>query len=485
MNEIRVRFAPSPTGFPHVGNIRTALYDYLFAKKNNGKFILRIEDTDKKRFTEGAIESIEKAMSWLDIEANEGYNIGGDFGPYIQSERLDIYEKVAKELVDSDKAYICDCNSERIQNLREQQKKDKVKIGYDRFCRDKKITFTSLSDLIDKGRVIRFKTPLKGQLKYNDFIRGEIIFDISLSDDFILIKADGYPTYNFANVVDDYYMKISHVMRGDEFISTTPKHIMIYEALNWEKPTFVHLPVILGPNKSKLSKRHGSVYIGDYKEQGILPEALVNFLALLGWSPKMDKEIMTKNEIIDLFSLEGINKSPAVFNIEKLMWINSEYISNMSGEMLFKKAKTFYDSSDLDISREDDSYVIKVLDLLKSRISNFCEIPEKTNYFFQVPNKYEEKGWDKRIKNVDKIDIYLKAIKERFENISDFTKEEVEKELKECANDFQIKPSILIHALRISTSGFSVGPGVYDLLILLGKERIIKRVDKVLQLLIK
>lgn len=483
MEKIRVRFAPSPTGFPHVGNIRTALYDYLFAKKNNGKFILRIEDTDRKRFVEGAIESIEKALSWLDIEPNEGYGVGGDFGPYLQSERLDIYEKVAKELVNNNQAYICECTAERIENIRAKQKEAKGQIGYDRYCREKKIPFSGLDDLINNNRVLRFKTPLNGQIKYKDIIRGDINFDISLSDDFILLKADGYPTYNFANVVDDYYMKISHVMRGDEFISTTPKHILIYNALSWEKPVFVHLPVILGPNKTKLSKRHGAVYIGDYKEQGILPEALVNFLALLGWSPKMNQEIMSKDEMINLFSLEGITKSPAVFNIEKLNWINSEYISNMSGKKLLKKSEKIYANSDLDLTNVDKDYIIEVLELLRSRISNLCEIPEKTNYFFQIPKKYEEKGWMKRIKNVDKIDIYLKEIKERFKNISEFTKENIESELKETANNLGIKPSILIHALRISTSGFSTGPGIYDLLIQLGKERIVERVDKVLQLL--
>ncbi|MFC1848428.1 glutamate--tRNA ligase, partial [Chloroflexota bacterium] len=324
---IRVRFAPSPTGHPHIGNIRTALFNWLFARHHGGTFILRIEDTDQTRKVEGALESILESLRWLGLDWDEGPETGGDYGPYFQSERLGLYHKRFQQLLDSDHAYRCYCSTERLAQMRDEmaERKESVR-SYDRRCRylspAERVQFESQGI----APVIRFKVPLEGQTTFHDLIKGDITFDNSELDDIVLLKSDGYPTYHLANIVDDHLMEISHVMRADEWLSSTPRHVLLYQALGWEPPQFAHLPMILGPDKAKLSKRHGATSIVEYRDQGYLPQAMMNFLAMLGWSLDDKTEIFSAEELVQHFSIDRISKAPAVFNRDKLDWINGLYI---------------------------------------------------------------------------------------------------------------------------------------------------------------
>ncbi len=481
MTNVRVRFAPSPTGLPHVGNIRTALFNYLFARHNNGKFIYRIEDTDRNRFVEDALEKLQDAMTWLGIEIDEGYGVGGDFGPYVQSERLGIYEQVISEMISKGRAYICDCSKERLDKVRENQRSARINPHYDGKCREKNISFNGIEYLKKMKAVIRFASPKEGETKFTDLLRGDISFKNITIDDIILIKADGFPTYNFANVVDDHFMEITHVMRGDEFISSTHKHVNIYSAMDWKPPCFVHLSVILSKTRKKLSKREGSVYIGQYREIGILPEALVNFLALLGWSPGKNEEILDCDQLIKKFTLKGITIHPAIFDMDKLLWINSVYISKMSGENIFECSKQFLVNSDI-ISDDytDIQYASTALDLLKTRLPTFKDSVERASYFFKDPEIFDEKGWRKRIISVEKIDVYLNLLVEKYLKIEKFNSENAEFYLREVAQEFDIKASVLIHAVRISVSGMTTGPGLFEILHVLGKDSVIRRIKKVI-----
>jgi glutamyl-tRNA synthetase len=320
---VRVRYAPSPTGYPHVGNIRTALFNWLFARHYGGSFIVRVEDTDVVRKVEGAVENILDSLRWMGIDWDEGPEVGGNYGPYFQSQRLAFYHPVAQQLVEGGYAYPCYCSSQRLEEMRAEQVRRKQPPGYDRRCRN--LTQKECAQFEEQGitPVIRFKTPIGGQTKFWDLIRRGVVFKNNTLDDFVLLKSDGYPTYHLANVVDDHVMQISHVLRADEWLSSTPRHVLLYQALGYEPPQFAHLPMILGADRSKLSKRHGSVSILEYRERGYLPEAMANFLALLGWSLDDKTELFSKEELIRHFSLERLSKTAAIFNIDKLYWMNA------------------------------------------------------------------------------------------------------------------------------------------------------------------
>jgi len=331
MENIRVRFAPSPTGYLHVGGLRTALYNYLFAKKNNGKFILRIEDTDRKRYVEGAVENLIKVLKWAGLKYDEGPDIGGNFGPYMQSERLETYMKYAKELIDKGDAYYCFCTPERLDTLRKEQEKQKLpQAKYDKHCIN--LSKTEIDEKLKSGipYVIRLNVQPDQKISFDDIIRGHIEFNSSNVDDQVLIKSDGYPTYHLAVVVDDHLMEISHVIRGEEWLSSTPKHVLLYNAFGWELPHFAHLPLLLNPDKSKLSKRQGDVAVEDYRDKGFLKDALINFVALLGWNAGDDQEFYYIDSLIEKFSLERVNKAGAVFDLQKLNWLNAEHLSKKS-----------------------------------------------------------------------------------------------------------------------------------------------------------
>ncbi|MDX9925164.1 MAG: glutamate--tRNA ligase, partial [Ignavibacteriaceae bacterium] len=340
MENIRVRFAPSPTGYLHVGGLRTALYNYLFAKRNNGKFILRIEDTDQSRYVEGAVENLINALKWAGLEFDEGPDKDGGFGPYFQSQRLDIYNKYAAKLVEKKNAYFCFCTPERLTSLRDEQKNQNLQAKYDKHCLS--LSEAQIKENLNTGMpyVIRLKVPIGEKVVFNDIIRNRVEFDTATIDDQVLIKSDGFPTYHLANVIDDHLMEISHVIRGEEWLSSTPKHVLLYNFFGWELPLFAHLPLLLNPDKTKLSKRQGDVAVEDYRAKGYSPEALVNFVALLGWNAGDDKEFYYMDELIEKFSLDRVNNSGAVFDIQKLNWLNTEHFRKLPKENLLNQLKS-------------------------------------------------------------------------------------------------------------------------------------------------
>ena len=476
-NKIRVRFAPSPTGYLHVGGLRTALYNYLFAKRNNGKFILRIEDTDRSRYVEGAVEKLLDSLKWVGLNYEEGPIIGGNYGPYFQSQRLDIYQEYIQSLLKDKKAYYCFCSQERLTNLREEQQKLKLpQAKYDKHCLH--LSHEKIKAKLDEGipKVIRLNVHPNQKIHFNDLIRGYVEFDTNTIDDQVLIKSDGYPTYHWANVVDDHLMEISHVIRGEEWLSSTPKHIILYEYLNWEKPQFAHLPLLLNPDKSKLSKRQGDVAVEDYKVKGYLKETLLNFVALLGWNYGDDKEIYSLEEMVNKFSLDRVNKAGAVFNIEKLNWLNGVHIRNKSNEEILKLFKEELPNSKYKDLQLSDFLLLAIISAMKERISFVRDLIDGCPYFYEEPITYEIENVKKRWKE-DSAKLLSEYANELL-NINNGSKEDFEHCLKIIAERNNVGIGKLIHPLRICVSGVGIGPGMYELLTILGKEEVIKRIEK-------
>ncbi|MDD3862697.1 MAG: glutamate--tRNA ligase, partial [Clostridia bacterium] len=409
---VRTRFAPSPTGYMHIGNLRTALFAFLFARSQKGTFVLRIEDTDQKRYVADAVDIIYSTLKQAKIIHDEGPDIGGKFAPYIQSERKDIYLKYAQELVESGKAYYCFCDKqERVYENDEQS-------GYNRKCRN--LSLEDAKELIKKGQkyVIRQKMPLEGKTKFNDLVYEEIEVENEMLEDQILIKGDGMPTYNFANVIDDHLMEISHIIRGADFLSSTPKYKLLYEAFGWQVPHFVHLPLIMGMNNdgtvSKLSKRHGATSFQELVAQGFLSEAIINYIALLGWNPKNEGEIFSIEELQNIFNLAGVSKSSAIFDYNKLAWMNSLYIKEMSEQDFAKKAKGFVGELPTQIERSWNELAA----LLKSRIKTFSEVPSKIKFLLKrLPfdlnifiNKKNKTTFESSLKSLQQISTLLKDV---------------------------------------------------------------------------
>ncbi|RJQ59580.1 MAG: glutamate--tRNA ligase [Stygiobacter sp.] len=480
MNEVRVRFAPSPTGYLHVGGLRTALYNFLFARKNNGKFILRIEDTDRNRYVEGAVENLIASLKWCGLEYDEGPDKEGGFGPYMQSQRLDLYKKYADELIEKGHAYYCFCTPERLQILKEEQAAQKLpQAKYDKHCLS--LSKSEVDNKLASGiaHVVRLNVIPNQKIVFNDIIRNRVEFDSSNVDDQVLIKGDGYPTYHMANVVDDHLMQISHVIRGEEWLSSTPKHVLLYDFFGWEKPIFAHLPLLLNPDRSKLSKRQGDVAVEDYRAKGFLKEALVNFVALLGWNAGDDKEFYYMNELIESFSLERVNNSGAVFDLEKLNWINAEHLRKKSDLELLEMLKIEILNSQFSILNYSDDYLLHVIEAMKERVSFVKEYLTKSPYFFVAPTEYEETS---RLKNwKPETPEQLKALRNKFSELNNPSKEDYEAALKQTVADLNIGVGKIIHPLRLAVSGQSTGPGMYDLLFILGKDEVIKRIDAALE----
>jgi glutamyl-tRNA synthetase len=375
----------------HIGGLRTALYNYLFAKNLNGKIILRIEDTDRKRFVEGAVENLLETLSWAGIEFDEGLEIGGESAPYFQSQRLDIYKKYAEELISKDKAYYCFCTPERIKTLREKQQEQKLpQAKYDKLCLN--LSKEEIDDNLnsDVTKVVRLNVNPDQKIIFDDVIRGRVEFDSNNIDDQVLIKSDGFPTYHLANVVDDHLMGITHIIRGEEWLSSTPKHVLLYDYLGWEKPVFAHLPLLLNPDKSKLSKRQGDVAVEDYRDKGFLKEALINFVALLGWNSGDEQEFFTMEELINKFTLERVHKAGAVLNVEKLNWLNAEHLRSKPKEELLlmlkdELVKSYYKDKIL-----DDDYLLLIIEAMKPRVSFVNEFITTCTYFYAEPTEYDE-----------------------------------------------------------------------------------------------
>ena len=480
MDEVRVRFAPSPTGYLHVGGLRTALYNYLFAKKNNGKFILRIEDTDRNRFVEGAVENLIETLKWAGLDYDEGPDKDGGRGPYVQSERLEIYRKYADQLMAEGKAYRCFCTPERLQKLREEQQRLKLpQAKYDKHCLH--LSKEEIERNLAEGKpyVIRLNVQPGEKIAFDDIVRGRVEFDRETIDDQILIKSDGYPTYHLANVVDDYLMGITHVIRGEEWLSSTPKHVLLYEYLGWRLPKFAHLPLLLNPDRSKLSKRQGDVAVEDYRAKGYLKEALINFVALLGWSTSDNREIFTLEELVNEFSLERVHKSGAIFNIEKLNWLNAEHLRKKSNDELLAMLRDELKKSKYADAELSDEYLLGVIEAMKERVSFVREFIENCPYFYERPTDYDPNVVKKRWKD-DSAELLNEFVR-KIESLENPTKEDYEHALAEIAEEREIGKGRIIHPLRLAVSGVGIGPGVFDLVYILGKDEVIERIKIALE----
>jgi glutamyl-tRNA synthetase len=477
--QVRVRFAPSPTGFLHVGGLRTALYNYLFARNHHGKFILRIEDTDQSRKVEGAVESLIDTLHWSDVTYDEGPGKNGGYGPYTQSERLDIYRKHAEQLVQSDNAYYCFCTSERLDQVRKEQMAKKLDPRYDRHCRT--IPKEEASRRRDAGErhVIRMKVPLEGELRFEDAIRGAVTIAHQMLDDQVIIKSDGYPTYHLAVVVDDHLMAISHVIRGEEWLSSTPKHILLYRYFGWDLPVFAHLPLLLNPDKSKLSKRQGDVAVEDYRAKGYLHEAIINFVAFLGWNPGDEREIFSLEQLVKEFSLERVGKSGAVFNVEKLNWLNFQHLKLKPDTEVLAMLKEQLKQSAFAGTEFKDEYLLNVIVAMRERASFVRDFVEKSPYFFQAPSEYDPEVIKKRW--TTDSSVRLKALVVEFSKLSSPLKNDYELALHRVAEALSIKPSDLIHPLRLAVSGVGAGPGLYDILAVIGNDETIRRISAAIE----
>jgi len=474
---VRLRFAPSPTGYPHLGNIRTALFNWLFARHHGGRFILRIEDTDVARRVEGAVEVILDSLRWLGLNWDEG--------PYFQSQRLPIYRGIGQRLLEEGHAYLCYCSTERLETMRREQAKRKQPPKYDRHCRD--LTQHEKTQLEATGiaPVIRFKTPLEGETTFYDLIHGPVTFRHDVLDDFILLKSDGYPTYHLANIVDDHLMSISHVLRADEWLSSAPRHALLYQALNWQAPQFAHLPIILGPDRAKLSKRHGATTITEYQRQGYLPDAMINFLTLLGWSLDDRTELLSQEELIKHFSLERVGKTAAIFNKDKLEWMNGVYLRKLSPEEFVQQAMPFLDK-DLPESVErplNNTYVSQVLSLIQERAKTLAEVPKLTSFFF-----LDELQYDTGMLLSGKLDAEpaAKAItiaSQKLVEVTTWDATMLEGILRAMATELNLSAGALFGLLRIAVTGRTAAPPLFQTMAVLGKKKCLKRFDAVLQLL--
>ncbi len=475
----KVRFAPSPTGFLHIGGLRTALYNYLFAKNNNGKIILRIEDTDRNRFVDGAVYNLLETLHWAGLTFDEGPEKGGDSGPYFQSERLEIYKNYADELIKNKKAYYAFDTPERLKELREKQEKNKEPYKYDKLA----LSFSEdeITEKINNGEpfVVRLNIQPGEKVIVDDAIRGRVEFETDIVDDQVLIKSDGFPTYHLANVVDDHLMGITHVIRGEEWLSSTPKHVLLYEYLGWGKPVFAHLPLLLNPDKSKLSKRQGDVAVEDYMKKGYLKEALINFVALLGWNYGDDKELYKMEELCEKFSLERVHKAGAVFNLEKLNWLNYEHLRQKPNNVILELLKNELTQSKYSDQAFTDEYLLQVIEAMKERVSFVKEYLTKSPYFFEHPSQYDENVLKKRWKE-DSSDL-LKKLRDNFAGLTNPAKEDYENALHKTAEQMNVGNGKLIHPLRISVSGMGEGPGVYDIVLAIGKDETLKRIDQAIE----
>ena len=479
-NHVRVRYAPSPTGYPHVGNIRTALFNWLFARHHGGSFIVRIEDTDVARSVKGAVEAILDGLKWLGMDWDEGPGAGGSYGPYYQSQRLENYRTSAAKLVVQGDAYYCYCSTERLAEMRAEQARRKQPPGYDRRCRDLSQSEIVSCRLENKNPVVRFKFPTEGKTTFTDMVRGEVTFGNARIDDFVLMKTDGYPTYHLASVVDDHLMEISHVLRAEEWLSSAPRHLQLYRALGFTPPRFAHLPMLLGTDRSKLSKRHGAVSITEYKEKGYLPEAMVNFLALLGWSLDDKTEIMSRRELIKNFSLERVSKTAAIFNREKLEWMNGVYIRKLSPEDFIKRAMPFLEE---ELPREvplSDDYVRRIMPLIQERTRTLAEIPGLTDFFFAKQLEYGTELLVGKKMDREAAGWALSMAMERLELLASFDEEQLEAVLRPLAVELGLKTGQLFGTLRVAVTGRTVAPPLFQTMAVLGKERCLSRIREAL-----
>ena len=479
MNEVRTRFAPSPTGYMHIGNLRTALYTYLIAKKSGGKFILRIEDTDQERYVEGAVDIIYRTLRTVGLNWDEGPDVGGPVGPYIQSERMGIFKKYAEELVEKGEAYYCFCDKDRLTELKAVQEASGVNPMYDRHCRN--LSKEEIAEKLAAGvpYVIRQKIPETGTTTFHDELYGDITVDNSTLDDQILLKTDGMPTYNFANVVDDHLMGITHVVRGNEYLASSPKYNLLYKAFGWEVPTYIHVEHIMKDKQNKLSKRNGDASFEDLMTKGYLCEAVINYIALLGWAPKGEREIFTLEELIEEFDINGLSKSPAIFDPLKLRAINGEYIRKLTPEKFYEYAEPFIKQ----VVTRSDVDLTKIAALLQNRTEVFSEIPEQVDFIDAMPD-YELSLYDnKKMKTNEENSLQLlQEVLPVLEAQEDFSNDALFAKLSEFAKEKEYKTGFVMWPIRTAMSGKQMTPGgATELMEVLGKEESVARIKKAIE----
>lgn len=484
----RLRFAPSPTGYVHIGGLRTALYNYLYAKQNEGTYLIRIEDTDQTRLVEGAIEGMIEAMTWSGVQHDEGPFIDeatghivekGDFGPYIQSNRLEIYKKHALELVDNGHAYYCFCSKDRLEHVREKQKEEGLTPKYDGHCRT--LTKEDVQKKLEAGEdhVIRLKLPADRIIEFDDAIKGKISVNTNDIDDQVLMKTDGFPTYHMAVVVDDHYMNITHVVRGEEWLISTPKHIYTYEAFGWEAPHFVHLPVILGNTKKKLSKREGDVAVEDFRKKGYLPEALINYIALVGWSPEDGQEIMSMADMIQKFSFDRVSKSSGVFDVDKLNWMNNLYIRSYDLDKLTHLCKPHFISGGFTTEEKFDVdylWLKRIVEVLRERLNKLEEIASYHTFFSMVEFDLEDEE-SKEIIEMEHVADLLKLFIDKMDGVEILDAEAVKGILKDIQKETGHKGKNLFMPVRVGITGQVHGPDIAIVTEILGKELTKKRIE--------
>lgn len=460
LGEVRTRFAPSPTGYLHIGGARTALFNWLFARHNRGKFILRIEDTDRERSREEFLEDILSSLRWLGLQWDEG--------PYFQSERMDIYREHAFRLLEEGKAYRCYCTPEELEQMRKKALQEGRKPKYDGRCRNR-------TDQPNRPFAIRFKAPTEGVTVVEDLLRGRVVFRNEELDDLIILRSDGTPTYNFCVVVDDALMGITHVIRGDDHLNNTPRQLLLYQALGFDPPRFAHVPLILGPDRTRLSKRHGATSVSSYREIGFLPEAMVNYLARLGWSWG-DQEIFSIDELIEKFTLDNVSRSPAVFDPEKLLWLNSHYIKTLSPEEIARRLQPFLERRGIKVPL--DEKLIEAVKTLQPRSRTLDEMAQQGLFYFLPPASYDASGTKKFFteKGLEFLDRFRERIK-----ATEFDPQQLEKAFREVSEQMGLKTRDAAQAIRLSLTGGTVSPGLFEIMQILGREECLRRIEKALQ----
>lgn len=481
MSEVRVRFAPSPTGYLHIGGARTALFNWLFARKMGGKLILRIEDTDIERLKEDSVIQIITSLKWLGINWDEGPEAGGDYGPYYQSQRLDIYKKYCEQLVAEGKAYYCFCSAHDLEEQREKQRAAKQPFRYARTCRD--LSEEEIKERIAAGASysVRLKIPAEGSITVHDLIHGDVTFNMDQFDDFVIMKSNGIPTYNFAVCVDDHLMGMTHVLRAEEHLPNTPKQLLVYEALGWEPPKFGHMSMILAPDRSKLSKRHGATSVEEFRGQGYLAEAIVNYLTLLGWGPGDERELFSLQETVSLFELEQMSKKAAIYDTKKLTWMNGQYLSELPLEKILPEAKPFFIKEGLVDETwfavpEHEAYFAKLVDVVRVRVKTLQEVADASTYFFRDFDEYDAKGAAKQFKpeTAALLEQCIAAVKA--DEVYDLTSTEAA--YNKIAEENGVGLGKIIQPSRLALTGRTVSPGMFDVMVLLGKEKTLERLEK-------
>jgi glutamyl-tRNA synthetase len=477
---VRVRYAPSPTGNPHIGNIRTAMFNWLFARRNGGQFVVRVEDTDQGRITEGAVDHILDGLEWLGIDWDEGPRVGGPYGPYFQSERLERYHSAAERLIASGDAYRCYCPPERVAELRKEQARNKQRQGYDSHCRHLSDAERQAHEAAGMPSVLRFAMPQSGATSVDDAIRGHVEWQNELTDDFVLVKSDGFPTYHMAVVVDDHAMEISHVLRAEEWLPSTPRHVQLFRALNLPMPVFGHLPMILGSDRAKLSKRHGATSLMEYRDDGFLPEALINFMALLGWSLDGETDVMTTDTIREHFTLERVGKPAAIFDLDKLQWMNGVYIRQMDGHDLADRILPFLEREyTADLLPIDRDYLLRIVPLVQERLKTLADAPDMLSYYFVETLEYDPAGLVQRGMDTAGTTAAIRRAWSDLEGVDapHFNDQDLEDKLRATGAELELSGRQFFGALRTAITGRTATPPLFEMMAVMGRQRVLSRLQ--------